>query len=143
MNEFNLMSRAEKIAWCEARLRHYDHMDADIRQAPHDPYYAQRMHQVEVARRQMLEALRTVQRPTLWRRINMYVNHQGAKDAVKEDARRRRQPCPGCGGSGRVVGAGNYFEPCGSCGGYMQYRGSAEIAAAHAAAEQLRRQTGA
>src|SRR5690242_16209709 len=115
MNEFNLLSRTEKIEWCKAGLQRCDEMEADIRQNPRDPDYEQAMHQVSVARQEMLKALRMVQRPSLWQRINMYVNSQAAKDAAKEDARRRRQRCPVCHGSGRVVGAGNYFERCGFC----------------------------
>lgn len=116
MNEFNLMSRREKIAWCEERLRRYDEIEADIRRTPHDPYYHQRMRQLDDARRQMDEALRMLRRPSLWQRVNMYVNHEAAKDELRDLERSRRpQRCPACRGSGRVKGAGNWYEDCRSC----------------------------
>lgn len=116
MNEFNLMSRREKIAWCEARLRRYDEIEADILSAPNDPDYQQRMHQLTDARGQMEDVLRMLRKPSLWRRVNMYVNHESAKEELRELERSRRpQPCPVCHGSGRVQGAGNWFDPCRSC----------------------------
>jgi hypothetical protein len=119
MNEFNLMSRAEKIAWCESRLRRYDEIEADIRSTPHDPYYHQRMQELTHARREMESVLQTLRKPSLWRRVNMYVNHEAAKDQAREAARAQRpRPCPACGGTGRVQGAGNWFENCRSCGVY-------------------------
>ncbi|MEU4475872.1 hypothetical protein [Micromonospora sp. NPDC023888] len=113
MDEFDLMSRAEKIAWCESRLRHYNEIEADILSSPNDPSRQQRTRQLANARRQMEDALRMLRKPSLWQRVNMYVNREAAKDEAREAAREHRpRSCLACGGSGQVQGAGNWFEPC-------------------------------
>jgi hypothetical protein len=144
VNEFNLLSRAEKIAWCNARLRHYDELEAQIRRAPYDPAGAEALQEIAVARQAILKALKTVERPTLWQRINFAVNSAAANDVVREDVRRRNRPdpCSRCGGTGRVGGAGNWFEACGSCATHVPNAGSAEVELAKRAAAQRRREMG-
>ncbi|MEU8179223.1 hypothetical protein AB0B86_00445 [Micromonospora sp. NPDC049047] len=119
MDEFDLMSRAERIAWCERRLRRYDEIEADILSTPNDPFRQQRTRQLADARRQIEDVLRMLRKPSLWQRVNMYVNREAAKDEAREAARARRpRPCPACRGSGKVQGAGRWFEPCRSCNSF-------------------------
>jgi hypothetical protein len=143
MNEVNLLSLAEKIAWCRAGLRRLDELEAKLRQAPRTSEGEEALAQSAAARRVLLDVLTSLEHPTLWQRINLAVNGAAAKNKVREDLKRRRKPrrCSYCSGTGRRPAAsGNYFENC-PCGGVVSwYDGSAEVDEARQAAAQLRRE---
>jgi hypothetical protein len=63
-------------------------MDADIRSTPNDPDYCERLAEVAEARQAIESALQMLLKPTLWQRINMWVNHEAAKDELRERAMR-------------------------------------------------------
>lgn len=145
INEFNLLSRDEKIAWCRARLTYFDEAEADLRRRTWTADSAEALSEITIARPVLLETLRTLEEPTLWQRLNFTVNRSAARDTVRKDLKRRRKPiiCPDCRGSGRRwagAGAYNYMEKC-PCGGVIKrYEGSPEVDIARDGADRLRRQ---
>jgi hypothetical protein len=143
MNEFNLLSTEEQIAWCRSRLRYFQEEAEKLQNSPWSSEKEEALRQVEETRQQLLQTLDSLEHPTLWRRLNRAVNGAAARNAVNEDLKRRgkRSVCPLCSGTGRRPAfSGNYFETC-ECGGVVStYQGSPEIDEAQRAADRLRRQ---
>jgi hypothetical protein len=125
--EFKRLSPAERVRWCEERLNRLAELEAEAEQYRHLPEYAENMRTFAKARcdiTNVLNSLHGVPMPaeylTLWGHLNRWVSDWAERDREREALRRRR--CAACGGHGSVVGAGQWFETCRSCGGSGQSR---------------------
>jgi hypothetical protein len=127
---FKTMSLAEKIAWCEDYLRYIDQVLANTRRLAAEAAsrwefhevreYEEIIRQLEEARPHMEFALYRLHNPTLWQRINMWVNERAAAEERKKQekqARRNAGRCQICGGRGSWVIAEKLIQKCPSCGG--------------------------
>ncbi|MBO3749497.1 hypothetical protein J5X84_25755 [Streptosporangiaceae bacterium NEAU-GS5] len=144
MNEFNLLSHAEKLAYVRAQLRRLDDNEATIRQHAWTPEGEEALRVIYSTRQLLQDTLQTLQNPTLWQRINFAVNRAAAKSDVQKDLRKRgKVSCSSCHGTGkRPAIAGQYMEPC-PCGGREYwYDGDPEIDRAIRAADDIRRELG-
>ncbi|MBO3752535.1 hypothetical protein J5X84_41325 [Streptosporangiaceae bacterium NEAU-GS5] len=142
MNEFNLLSHAEKVAYVRAQLRRLDDNEATIRQHAWTPEGEEALRAIYSTRQLLQDTLQTLQNPTLWRRINFAVNRAAAKSDVQKDLRKRgKVSCSSCHGTGKTPAmAGQYMEPC-PCGGREYwYDGDPEIDRAIQAADDIRRE---
>ena len=141
MNEFNLLSTAEKLAYCRMQLRQTRELRARIRRMSWSPDAAEVLDTATRTEQELQRAIEMFERPTLWRRINLAVNDAWARSQVDTDRKRRRTPirCRRCSGTGRrVADAGNWFVDC-ECGGVVgRYDGDPEIARATEAAGRIR-----
>ncbi|MBU2662068.1 hypothetical protein KOI35_00965 [Actinoplanes bogorensis] len=119
MNEYNLLSHAERIAYCRTKLREAQELEEHIRQLPWTPDLAEAIENVHFTQREFSKALEALEKPSLWRRINFAVNDAWARTQVKDDIKRRRTRirCALCRGTGRRISdTGGYYVACG-CGG--------------------------
>ncbi|MBW0089598.1 hypothetical protein I4I73_02510 [Pseudonocardia sp. KRD-184] len=145
INEIDLLSRHEQIAWVRGRLRYLDEMEADLRGQPWTVDCAEALHELSTARPVLLAALDALEHPTFWQRLNHAVTRAAAKGAVQQDLKRRRKRihCWDCHGSGRRQAGGGtyrYFEDC-PCGGVVtRHEATPEIDAALEGADRLRRE---
>ncbi|MGJ6969510.1 hypothetical protein ACSDR0_47260 [Streptosporangium sp. G11] len=141
MNEFNLLSRAERAAYCRVQLRHLDDLEASIRQRAWTPEGEEALRMLHSSRQVLQSALQMVENPTFWQRINLAVNRAAAKGEVQKDLRKRgKVGCSSCHGTGkRPAVAGQYMERCPCGGNEYWYDGDPEIDRAMRAADDLRR----
>ena len=119
MNEYNLLTHAERIAYCRTKLREAQELEERIRQMPWTPDLAEALQNVHFTQQEFTKALAALEKPSLWRRINFAVNDAFAKSQVKDDIKRRdkRIRCLRCHGTGRRISdTGGYFTAC-ECGG--------------------------
>jgi hypothetical protein len=119
---FEDLSPAEQARYCQDKLARIDELESQLHGMPSTRQNKQTLRDLATARREYTKALKRLANPTLWQRTNRWVNDWAAEDRAKEEARKRRRGCVICNGSGRVVGAGNWFENCGSCRGTGQYQ---------------------
>jgi DnaJ-class molecular chaperone len=119
---FEDLSPAEQIQYCRDKLARIDELETEVSGMPSTRQNRQTLRDLTTARGEYTKALKRLENPSLWQRTNRWVNEWAAEDRAKEEARKRRRGCVSCNGTGRVVGAGNWFENCGFCGGTGEYR---------------------
>ena len=120
--DFKKMSVGERIEYLEAKIQRCRELENFWENNQNDPRYGPAMVDLRNAYDSLGAALAAVHGARMpsrylstWGKINRWVSEWAERDRAREAQRRGR--CPGCNGYGKVVGAGNWFETCGTCGG--------------------------
>jgi hypothetical protein len=118
---FEDLSPTDQAQYCRMKLARIDELEDQLRSMPSTRENRETLRDLGNARRDYTKALKQLENPSLWRRTNQWVNNWAAADRAKEEERQRRRGCPGCGGTGQVQGAGQWFEYCRACNGTGRY----------------------
>lgn len=114
---FEHLPRDQQAQYIRMKLARIEELEADVSDLPSTRQNQETLRDLANARREYTKALERLEHPSLWQRTNRWVNNWAEQDRAREEARKQRKGCVRCGGSGRVVGAGEWFETCGSCQG--------------------------
>lgn len=116
------LSPAEWAQLCRMKIAQINELEGRIRRLPPTQQNWETLRGLDITRRSLIKSLGQLENPSLWWRINRWVNNWAAADRAKEEERKkrrrdRRRSCPRCNGSGQVQGPGKWFVRCTACSG--------------------------